>query len=195
MALTTSTTIPREGGRNGKDSRHAPPSNSSGILGPVPWTTLPLDSSAKEASQKREKKREKERLSRTTSWGRFDYKGEAKMYENGDVHISLQPRSNVSALHGPMEEDARDLAVVQPGQPSKGMMKIGQGLVRSESSQAMKQPLSQALPNAGVYQAQHWATTYQDIGAFKPFLKWARSQGEWDYDRRLAEIAMKPDLD
>jgi hypothetical protein len=33
MALTTSTTIPREGGRNGKDSRHAPCQRCSATSG------------------------------------------------------------------------------------------------------------------------------------------------------------------
>jgi len=174
----------------------APASAQSGILGPAPWTTLPVDSLATEAFRRREKASAPAKPSRP-NWGKFDYAGEAAMYATGDVHVSIRPRSNVDALHGPVEKGLPrpGYVVSQPfGGPGKGEYKIGQGLVRQVSSSVVKQPLSQALNNAGVYQASTWATTSQDFGAFRPVLKWARSQGEWNADRRQAESSMQPDL-
>jgi hypothetical protein len=179
-----------------KREESAPPAPSkaeSGILGPAPWTTLPVDSLATEAFRRREASVPKKPA---LKWGRFDYAGEAAMYPTGDVHVSIRPRSNVDALHGPVGEIPRPGYVCsQPfGGPAPGEYKIGQGLVRQISASATKQPLSQALNNAGVYQASTWATTSQDFGAFRPVLKWARSQGEWNADRRQAESSMQPDL-
>jgi hypothetical protein len=173
----------------------APTPPQSGILGPAPWTTLPVDSLATEAFRRREASAPAKPSA--VKWGRFDYAGEAAMYPSGDVHVSIKPKTNVDGLFGPVEKGLPKPGYVtsQPfGGPAPGEVKIGQGLVRQASSSAFKQPLSQALNNAGVYQASTWATSSQDFGAFRPVLKWARSQGEWNADRRRAESAMQPDL-
>jgi hypothetical protein len=178
-----------------KREESAPPAPQSGILGPAPWTTLPVDSLATEAFRRREASAPAKPSSKP-NWGRFDYAGEAAMYPTGDVHVSIRPRSNVDALHGPVEKGLPRPGYVlsQPfGGPGPGEQKIGMGLIRQATASATKQPLSQALNNAGVYQASTWATTSQDFGAFRPVLKWARSQGEWNADRRQAESSMQPD--